>query len=294
MKQTIFAVVVTYFPDPEKLVQLCRALAPEASVVVVDNTPDGQVLLAGDACTWISNGENLGIATAQNIGIRQALGQGAQAVAFFDQDSEVPAGLMPALRAALQASGAGVVVPVCTEAATGKEYPSFRLGRFGWPKRVYLGSSQEPVPVDLAISSGSLAASAVFDKAGLMDDGLFIDFVDFEWCARVRAAGFAILAVPQAAMRHTIGQFSVESAGLNLFVHSPVRCYYRVRNAFLLLRYRHVPFVYALRQVLAALVHHMLQWRHSEDPRLHLRMGAKGMKDGLLGRRGRLGNGGQA
>jgi rhamnosyltransferase len=89
-------------------------------------------------------------------------------------------------------------------------------------------------------------------------------------------------------MRHTIGRFSVESAGLNLFVHSPVRCYYRVRNAFHLFRYRHIRFGYALRQVLAALVQHLLQWRHSEDPRRHMALGWKGVKDGLLGRRGRL------
>lgn len=288
MKPAIWAVVVTYFPDQEKLARLCRMLAPVASVVVVDNTPDGQALLAADACRWISNGENLGIAAAQNIGIREALGEGAQAVAFFDQDSELPMGLLPVLLAAQQASGAGLVVPVCTEAATGKEYPSFRLNRFGWPVAVYAASSAVPVPVDFAISSGSLAASEVFGKAGLMEEGLFIDFVDFEWCARVRAAGFGILAVPAAKMRHTIGQFSVPSAGLNLFVHSPVRCYYRVRNAFHLFRYQHIGIGYALRQVLAALVHHILQWRHSEDPRLHLKMGWLGVKDGLLGRRGRL------
>jgi rhamnosyltransferase len=189
MKPALFAVVVSYFPDPGKLQQLCQALALEASVIVVDNTPAPPARLATDSCTWIANGENLGIASAQNIGIREALRQGAQAVAFFDQDSELSAQLLPTLRAALAESGAGVVVPVCSDAATGKEYPSFRLNRFGWPVPVYLGCAEEPVPVDLAISSGSLAASIVFQKAGLMDDGLFIDYVDFEWWARVRAQG---------------------------------------------------------------------------------------------------------
>lgn len=288
MKHAIIAVVVTYYPDRNKLEQLCQALAPAAAVIVVDNTAAGQVLLTADACTWIVNGENLGIATAQNIGIREARRQGAQAIVFFDQDSEVSAQLLPALQAAQARSGAGVVVPVCTDAASGKEYPSFRLNRCGWPVPVYAGCALEPVPVDLAISSGSLVASAVFDKAGLMDEDLFIDFVDFEWCARVRAAGVGIMAVPAAKMRHAIGQFSVASGGLNLFVHSPVRCYYRVRNAFHLLRYRHIRSLYALRQVLAALVHHLLLWRHSEDPSLHMAMGWKGLKDGLLGRRGRL------
>ncbi len=288
MKQAIFAVVVAYAPDAERLERLCRALALDASVIVVDNTPDGKPLPAPGLAAWIANGDNLGIATAQNIGIRAALRQGAQAVAFFDQDSEPPAGMLPALAAALAATGAGVAVPVCLDARSGQEYPSFRLNRLGWPVPVHAGASSAPVALDLAISSGSLARAAVLEKAGLMDDGLFIDFVDFEWCARVRAAGFAIVAVPDAVMRHAIGQASVAAAGLNVFVHGPVRCYYRVRNAFHLFRYRHVRKLYALRQVLAALVHHLLQWRHSEDPALHLKMGWRGVKDGLLGRRGRL------
>ncbi len=284
----IFAVVVAYRPERARLEQLCRALAPAATVIVVDNTPGGKALLAPELAAWIANGENLGIATAQNIGIRQALGQGAHAVAFFDQDSEPPPAMLPALAAALADTGAGVAVPVCQDARTGAEYPSFRLNRLGWPVPVHAGAYSGPVAIDLAISSGSIATSAVFEKAGLMDDGLFIDFVDFEWCARVRAAGFGIVAVPLAVMRHAIGQSCVETAGLNVFVHGPARCYYRLRNAFHLFRYRHVRTLYALRQVLAALVHHLLLWRHSEDPAQHLKMGWRGVKDGLLGRRGRL------
>jgi rhamnosyltransferase len=288
MMPALFAVVVAYAPERDALGQLCRTLAQDATVIVVDNTPGGEALLPNDVCTWICNGENLGIATGQNIGIREALRQGAQAIAFFDQDSAPSPGLLPALAGALAAPGAGVVVPVCCDAASGKEYPSFRMNRWGWPAPVYLGASHAPTAVDFAISSGSLASAAVFAKAGLMDDSLFIDYVDFEWCARVRAAGFSIVVAPAARMRHAIGQFSVQSAGLNVIMHGPVRCYYRVRNAFHLFRYRHIRLLYAVHQLLAALVHHLLQWRHSDDPRLHLKMGWLGVKDGLMGRRGRL------
>lgn len=288
MMESTFAVVVAFNPDPEQLGRLCKELSRLAYVIVVDNTPGGAAPLPIELCTWIANGENLGIASAQNVGIREALRCGAQAVALFDQDSQLTHETLPALIEALRTLGSGLVVPVCKDATTGEEYPSFRIGKLGWPIPVYLGSSKELTAVDLAIASGSIASSDVFDKAGLMDDSLFIDYVDFEWCARVRAAGVPIKVAPRAVIRQSIGQFSVESAGLHVFVHGPDRCYYRVRNAFLLFSYRHVRFMYAVHEVLAALVHHALQWRHSANPRLHLKMGWQGLKDGLAGRRGRL------
>lgn len=243
MTHPTFAVVVAYHPDQDQLIRLCMMLANHASVIVVDNTPGGAVPLPAAFCTWIANGENIGIAGAQNVGIREALRQGAKGIGFFDQDSQLSAETLPALIGALGASGPCVVVPVCKDAVTDDEYPSFRLSKLGWPLPIYLGSSQTPTVVDMAISSGSLASSDVFEKAGLMDDSLFIDYVDFEWCARVRAAGLNIMVVPRAVMRHSIGQFSVKSAGRHVIVHAPVRCYYRVRNAFHLFRYRHVPFL---------------------------------------------------
>lgn len=288
MTRNSFAVVVAFRPVYAQLTRLCQSLSQHVSVIVVDNTPGGGAPILGDICTWITNGDNLGIAYAQNVGIREAMRRGAESISFFDQDSQLTDDVVPSLLDALGSLGSGVVVPVCRDAATGKEYPSFRLNRMGWPVPVYIGSSQRLTEVDLAISSGSLASVDVFVNAGLMDDDLFIDYVDFEWCSRVRAAGMHIKVVPHAVMRHTIGQASVESAGLKVFVHGPVRCYYRLRNAFHLFRYRHVRVLYASHEVMASLVHHALQWRHSENSRLHIKMGWMAVKHGLAGRFGRL------
>lgn len=288
MRQLIFSVVVAYNPNHGTLAKLCGTLSQYTKVIVVDNTPDGKVLLEGNVCTWVACKENLGIAGAQNIGIRMARSRGAQAVAFFDQDSQVLSELLPTLSQALDQIGSGVVVPVCLDARTGCEYPSFRINKIGWPSQVFIDGSQKLTPVDMAISSGSLVSSDVFDSAGLMDESLFIDYVDFEWCARVRSAGFEIMAVPGAEMMHAIGDFSIKSAGLHVFIHSPTRCYYRVRNPFHLLRYPHIRFIYAMRQIISALVQHLLQFSSSDNPRLHVQMGLKGLAHGLIGRRGRL------
>lgn len=288
MTQSIFAVVVAYIPELEKLSQLCKVLAENASVIVVDNTPGGKALLPKSVCTWITNNENLGIASAQNIGIREALKQGAQAIAMFDQDSYLSGEVFTALLEALSILKSGVVVPVCKDATTEEECPSVKLSKLGWPLPVYIGESQELTAVDLVISSGSLASSDVFNKAGLMDDKLFIDYVDFEWCARVRAADFPIVVTPRAVMRHSIGQLRITTSGQYVRVHNPIRFYYRLRNAFYLVRYPHIRYLYAFHEVLAGLVNYALLWRHSDNPRQHFKMGFLGLKDGLAGRLGRL------
>ena len=83
------AVVVTFEPDPEGLRELLARLAPQvATVLVVDNASARQPpRLARDEATLIPLTRNAGIAAAQNIGIRTAVGLGATFVLLMDQDS---------------------------------------------------------------------------------------------------------------------------------------------------------------------------------------------------------------
>lgn len=287
---TLHAVIVTYHPDPAALGRLVNALhAGGAQVIVADNTPrDAGGAAAVDGCEIIDMGGNTGIAAAQNAGIRAALAHDAKFIAFFDQDSTPDAHLLPSLVAALGQPPHGVAAPVCVDVRSGHEYPPYRFNRWGWARPAPAGGLLAPAAVDLIISSGSVVAAEVFQQVGLMEEAFFIDYVDLEWCIRCRRAGVPIRVVPSAIMPHAIGNKVVSNGPLTTFVHSPVRAYYRLRNAFLLVRMAHVPRLYALHQVAAALVHHLLQWRHSEDRRQHARLGWRGLVDGLRGVRGKL------
>lgn len=289
---TLHAVVVTYHPEEAALGQLVETLrAGGARVIVTDNTPDGPspvvTALAGDI-ELIDMRGNAGIAAAQNAGIRAALERGAEVLAFFDQDSNPGVQLLPSLVAALGEPPRGVAAPVCVDIRTGAEYPPYRLNRWGWPRPMPAAGLPDPVEADLIISSGSVVAADVFARAGLMDEAFFIDYVDLEWCIRCRQAGVPIRIVPAVTMPHAIGNEVVEHGPLTTFVHSPIRAYYRLRNAFLLIRMPHVPRLFVLHEVAAALAHHLLQWRHSQDRAQHARFGWRGLVDGLRGVHGKL------
>src|SRR5690606_6704007 len=110
----------------------------------------------------------------------------------------------------------------------------------------------------IVISSGTLATREALVTAGPMDERLFIDFVDTEWCLRCRKANVPIELIPGAVMRHRVGNRSLRRGPLTVLVHSAGRCYYQIRNCFLMFRMKHVPFVFAVHQTAAVLVSRFL------------------------------------
>ncbi len=232
------AVIVTYHP-PADLAEAVRRLAEQVdSVVVVDNgsgqeyAPLLETIRQMAHCTLIQKGCNLGIGAGFNAGIRHAMKAGSDWIATFDQDSRVPEGYFVALLQSLQAypdaAKVALVAPRLTDPVTGLA-GSHGSGAAGTP--------YEEVPV--TISSGCLLRREVFEQIGLFDEALFMDYVDHEYCLRLRAAGFHLLESTLALLEHRIGATSRHSVlGIPVKVtnHSPLRRYYMTRNRLVLYR----------------------------------------------------------
>ena len=92
-ERRVFCIIVTYCPDAEHLQRVLASIARQTPhIVLVDNTPNPHTAIdTPDVVQCIPLGENLGIAAAQNIGIRKALAQGAEVVWLSDQDTMYPA-----------------------------------------------------------------------------------------------------------------------------------------------------------------------------------------------------------
>jgi rhamnosyltransferase len=248
--------VVTYNPDAGRVSKLIwNLLRASAAVVVVDNSdqlPFAGVIEHPDY-TLVALGENVGIARAQNIGVKQALAFNADVIVLFDQDSEPCANYLEDIVSGLDAGLPTVAAPVCIDRQTGSSLPSFRLSRFGRTTKVYADERKLPYPVDLVIASGAAATAATFLQVGYMDESLFIDFVDFEWCMRCRKQRVPIRVVPVARLQHSIGDETLRFGPVRGALHSPSRTYYKVRNAILLFRKPVVPFLFALSSTIHAL-----------------------------------------
>ena len=92
------------------------------------------------------------------------------------------------------------------------------------------------VEVDHLISSGCLVSMDALKEIGYMEEKLFIDYVDTEWCLRAIHKGYSLLGVGSAHMQHDLGDEFVHLFGRTLPVHSPLRHYYLIRNGIWLLR----------------------------------------------------------
>ena len=250
MEPSIGAVIVTYQCET-RIQQVAKAILPQVTrLVIVDNGSNMATLTALDQLaaqyptqvTLLKNAENLGLATAQNQGIRAALAAGCAWVLLLDDDSIADAAMVPTMLKAWQEAGdaqIGIVAPRYVEQniATPSRY-LVPVGRFAW-QRQPVGEGEQLRQALTVIASGSLVQRSVFEQAGLMADGLFIDYVDHEFCLRARAQGFSILVVGDAKLYHRQGnktEHGVAGATVATANYGPKRRYFIFRNRLFVLR----------------------------------------------------------
>jgi rhamnosyltransferase len=239
----VCAVVVTYHPDRDFPARLRRIAPQVAATFIVDNgSSDTELRMlrgaaAGGAAALICNLENLGVATALNIGARGAVAEGFTWALLLDQDTEVDHDMVETLLAT-HAS--------CPDAG--------RIAIVGSRFRDLKGQSQEPIRLDSrgelweevesVITSGSLLSLRAYSAIAPFRDEFFIDYVDTEFCFRARAAGYRVIQTRRPLMSHTVGaptSHKLPWATKWTTNHSPDRRYYIARNDTVLLREYGVP-----------------------------------------------------
>ena len=80
--------------------------------------------------------------------------------------------------------------------------------RSGWLRFVQAvrPDGDQAIECEFLIASGSLIPLAAWDAVGGMEEALFIDQVDIEWCQRAIARGYGIFGAEQAVLEHKIGR----------------------------------------------------------------------------------------
>lgn len=267
----IVAIVVTYHPKQSQLFRLLDILDDQVETkVIVDNGSDASVQSAFNTRAKVNEhfiplSANLGIATAQNIGIKWAKEIGAEYVILFDQDSEPAPDMVLRLVSVAEAQLARGV-PL---AAVGPRYfderqdnpPPFIKVKGLKIERQPCLCNETVAEVDYLIASGCLIPVVALDKVGGMQDELFIDYVDIEWGLRAKKHGLQSFGVCAATMRHDLGDQPIEFFGRKLPLHSPLRHYYHFRNAVWMYRQAWLP----------------LHWKVADGGRLILKYGFYGL-----------------
>jgi len=295
----VSAVLVAYNPNMEVLRAAIQAVLGQVSdVFIVDNASsncsfDWFDKLEGAANVklhLLQQEENVGIGAGHNIGIRRAIDQGSKFVLLLDQDSQVGLNMVVKLRSAydvLNEKGFQV-------AALGPQYRDVdngilsRFVKVGMFRFIQCGCENNAslVNADFIVSSGSLLPVAALEVVGLMDESLFIDHVDTEWCFRAKSKGLQIFGLCGAVMTHALGEQRKEVWFLRkrtVPFHKPFRYYYMFRNSVLLYHRKYMPLSWKFADIARCLKMVVFFSWAAENRLICLKMMSLGVIDGLKG-----------
>lgn len=222
----ISAVVIIYNPSNEVLQNVKTNSSFLSKVFVIDNSERQNEDITNELKSiknidyhW--NGCNLGIGYCLNIAAMKSIKLGFEYILTLDQDSRMDDKMVDTFNSFLinypLPDEMGILAPIHI-------YQNFN--------RKY---SNTPQMVLSIITSGSLISLKAFLKAGNFLEDYFIDYVDFEYCLRLNAAGYKIIQVPNAILHHKLGELSERRflfTKIAVTNHSPIRMYYRTRNRF--------------------------------------------------------------
>ena len=224
MNEKIIASIVTYNPDIKRLKENINAISDQVDrVVLVDNGSNNKneieellnELQVG--CFCIYNNTNGGIAKALNQAFLWAEKENYDWVLTLDQDTVCAENLVYGLIKHVNREKIAIIAPKYID----RNYEDVTDNDHGWEF------------VERCITSASLTnVKAWRDVDGFYEE-LFIDYVDYDFCAKLRRKGYKIIRDSDVAILHEIGHSKKICIGKHSYVlynHSPIRDYYIVRN----------------------------------------------------------------
>lgn len=246
-KKDIFisSVIVLYNPDLVQLEKNFEILKNQVQkVIYIDNSDkscDKLNFFDDEKIVYLYMNQNVGIAKAQNVGIDIALGNESDFIFFLDQDSTVTHSMLDNLvynyeNLRFKGIKIAAIGPSPINIQTGKPYKS-RIRR----SLDYLDIENQILNVKQIISSGCMIHSSVIKDVGYMDESLFIDGVDHEWCWRAKSKGYQIGLSAPVFLNHMLGEGDRFIFGIRVAVTSPFRVYYQYRNYIYLCGKSYVP-----------------------------------------------------
>jgi len=213
-------------------------------LVVVDNgSTDGSadaVRSVHPGAVVLETGQNLGYAGGNNVGLRYALAEGADYVLLLNNDAFLADDAIERLVRVLEelpwAAAAGPTIVYddrpervwCAGAGISlHDGSTWRLGDGETPR-----ADGTPEEVSLLSGCALMLRRAALEQVGLLDERYFLYYEEADWCVRASTAGWKLLWVPGARVRHRVAASTEAGDGLPV---APQVTYYMTRNRLLLL-----------------------------------------------------------
>lgn len=272
----ITAGIVTYEPDVSAVEQLVKKLGDcDSEILLIDNGSSNSDALADrfgehPGVRLYLLEKNLGLAAAINVACQRALENGSRYTMAIDQDSLLQDDHLRRMidtfedaraRAPRLAALGACVYDIHQQ----RELPFKTFGAHPAGKRPELPTRFSHA--DFLITSGTLLSTDALRSIGLMNEWLFIDSVDLDWCFRARAEGWLLLGTTSTHIRQNIGHSTLRPSGfLGKFrVHNPGRYYTMTRNRRFLYKQSYTPGIWSIKDSVRAVVKYLVLMLFSID-----------------------------
>lgn len=278
----IFAVIVVFNPNEVVLRKLVGILSDQVdTLVIVDNSVDSQPMnYLSDDLIYLLNHNKSGIAGAHNLGLSTAFESGATHVVLFDQDSLPSNSFISRLLETLVRAESGLSASIVIGPSIFCTYED----RLVIPRLSKSGSDDQGYRVvNQLIASGMVISHDVYQSVGGMQEALFIDAVDHEWCWRAISRGVVVCQATEVVLEHKLGDGRYKVFGVWTKLTAPRRLYYQFRNTIWLLPISYVPLYWKIRNIAAIPIKLLLCLFLHPEKRGRFQFAFKGLKDGICG-----------
>lgn len=217
----IAGIVTLYNPTDEDIKNIDTYIDEIDRLYVIDNTEghdNKDRIPNNDKIKYAFKNENVGVATALNMGAKLAKEEGYKYLLTNDQDTTFKPGIINKMKEIISTtdmSKIGIVTP--------------------WHKTKLIDKKPDQEfddPHDV-MTSGNIINLDIYDKIGGFKDWFFIDGIDIEYCMNLHKNGYKILRVNSLEIDHNLGDLFYKSIRGRLFLctnHAPIRRYYIMRN----------------------------------------------------------------
>lgn len=219
---TVGSCTVLYNPNESVLTNLNSYSNCVDVSVVVDNSDTkneiSQSLKNNSNFIYIDMDGNKGIAAALNKGIEYLNSKNIDFALTMDQDSLFPTKYYPN------------ILKLVNKYKTDYSVIGLNFNQDN-------SGLDKIIEVPYWITSGNFVNISDFMSVGGFMNELFIDYVDFELGYKFKKNGFKICYLKNFSLKHTIGNpIEIHLFGRTYYAmnHSPIRYYYRYRNAYYL------------------------------------------------------------
>ena len=275
MQKRTAAGIVLYNPDIMRLKKNLLSVCYQVEkIFLVDNASENiseteKVVKSFPNCEMIKNCSNVGIAKALNQLFARAEEEKYSWLLTLDDDSVCDSDMVSHLIPYTDLNKMAIICPTAVD------------------DKMNIQKEQAEKTFEYVsdcITAGSLTNVEIWKCVGGFDDQMFIDFVDVEYCTRLRRAGYSIGRVNNTYVHQEYGNikgsFSLFGKKFYQFDYSPLRIYYSVRNQIYYMK-KHKECVSAAKQIMFLIGYSGKRIVFESNRKESIKAILKGIKDGI-------------